>query len=149
MSRKKEAEDAYSDYLKDIIDAMGSKETDSAQLKAAGKTLFGSSFRGVFASDTIPNLKNNDKAIVNVDKSGQAGSHWIGLYKSSQGVLVYDSFGRKSTSIIPSVMSGGNGAVNDTEYDAEQADSQENCGQRVLAFLACCHVLGANTARYI
>ncbi len=141
------AEQAYREYLSDIKSALGNRETDSDQLKKAGKSLFGSSFRGVFASDKIPKLSQNAMAIVNLDKSGQPGSHWVGLYKSGD-VLLYDSFGRKTTTILPSVMQG-NGRVLDTEHDVEQADSQEDCGQRVLAFLCVCRVHGAQVAKYI
>ena len=37
-------------------------------------------FRGVYASDTIPPLKNKSAVVVNLDKSSERGSHWICMF---------------------------------------------------------------------
>jgi len=147
---KKQAESHYKEYLSDVKQALGGKETDSVQLDRAGTTLFGSRFVGVFPSDKIPRMRNGSYAILNLDASGSPGTHWVGVSKSGGKTLVYDSFGRSSAKIIPSIMNmrGGKGKVIDTEYDAEQKGG-EDCGQRVLAWLCTAHVLGQEAARHV
>ena len=54
-------------------------------------------FRGVFPSDRLPNIVNNNipnAFIINLDTHDKPGSHWVGLYITTFGVAVYmDSFG--------------------------------------------------------
>ena len=96
--------------------------------------LFGQRFLGVFASDKLPNVKNGQMYIANLDKSTEPGSHWIAIYGSNGNLYVYDSFGRNSKTIIPSIFKTGKG-VKDTEYDAEQIQTEDNCGLRAMVAL--------------
>ena len=53
-------------------------------------------FRGVFASDKLPELSSgiSHAIIVNLDKSYNPGTHWCAIFISAHGDLVYfDSFG--------------------------------------------------------
>lgn len=104
--------------------------------------MFGSRFKGVFPSDKVPNLKQSESAIVNLDDSSQPGSHWIAIVKHDGHLLVYDSFGRSSKRIAKFL--GAN--VVDAEHDAEQRDAEENCGQRSLSFLKVYYTKGAQAA---
>ena len=51
-------------------------------------------FRGVFASDIIPDLRENEGIIVNLDSSTEPGSHWIAFFvMDSQTLEMFDSYG--------------------------------------------------------
>ena len=138
MSERK-AEDLYNTYLKrTVYPLLGKKTTYLTQLKGAGHKLFGVKFKGVYPADRVPKL--NDLApycILNLDKSGEPGSHWVSLAKlpNSDKCVVYDSFGRNYKKIMPSLNLTGNGRIINTDPDAEQRTSQTDCGARCMAWL--------------
>lgn len=146
---KKIAEKAYNHYLKLIEAKYGNKETSTNELNSIGKKLFKNKFVGVFPSDKIPKMKNNQYAIINLDKSDQSGSHWVSIVKSKNGIYIYDSFGRRTIKILPSLKQSGNGMILETENDAEQKEIEENCGQRSLASLCVYDNFGHNGLKYI
>ena len=126
----------YNEILREVEKILGNGITFSTDLERVGKQLLGTKFKGVYASDKIPKLNHtNPYCIANVDNSHQLGSHWVALVKSGRNIVVYDSFGRKTSKLIPNVRLSGNGKIIDTEHDREQRIKQENCGQRSLAFL--------------
>lgn len=146
---KKKAENAYNHYLKLIQSKYGNKETSSSELKKIGKRLFKNKFVGVFPSDRIPKMQNNQYAIVNLDSSDQAGSHWVSIAKSNKGIHIYDSFGRKVKKILPSLKQSGNGTIFEPEADVEQSQESENCGQRCLASLCVYDNFGHKGFKYL
>ena len=53
-------------------------------------------FRGVFASDQLPDQKDlqpRSSYIVNVDSHDQSGSHWISIFVEEDQCQVFDSYG--------------------------------------------------------
>ena len=51
-------------------------------------------FRGVFLLDTFPNKPNRKECgIVNFDKSGGNGTHWVAWYKNNKSKIYFDSYG--------------------------------------------------------
>ena len=59
-------------------------------------------FRGVFLLDTLPKKPNNNESsrrvlkecgIVNFDKSGGLGTHWVAWFKNSKTKIYFDSYG--------------------------------------------------------
>ena len=51
-------------------------------------------FRGVFMKDTLPKRPNsNECGIMNLNTSGQSGSHWVCWFKNRLGRIYFDSFG--------------------------------------------------------
>lgn len=134
-SLKKRVENEYLNILQKIENKHGNKETNADQLHKIGKSMFGDKFEGVFAADKIPILDDNTYAIINLDDSGQPGSHWVSVVKHKNRTYIYDSFGRRTYSILPELIQSGNGIVLDTENDKEQEKVEENCGQRSLAAL--------------
>ena len=145
---KIQAEKLYKKYLKRIIKLVGNKTTYDKKLIKIGNKLFGKKFRGVFPSDLIPKINNGEFFIANLDTSYEQGSHWIGIVKDKKGLLIYDSFGRKSKTIIPSVYKLYRKVI-DTEYDKEQKIKESNCGARSLSFLMVYYKKGFNYAKYI
>ncbi len=140
MNTKQKAETQYKRWLAVAESVVGSGETTLSQLTTGGKKMFGDKYVGTFASDKIPMLSDDQVAIVNVDRTGQPGSHWIGWTKT----LVYDSFGRK----VKSLLTADNIPM-DTADDAEQSVTESNCGARCLAFLSVYLLHGHNAAVHI
>lgn len=134
-SFKKRAENAYENYLRAIENKHGNAETDSQQLTKIGRSMFGNKYIGTFASDRIPKMGHNTYAIVNLDDSGSGGSHWVSIVKDRTRTYIYDSFGRKTYSILPELIQSASGPVLQTQNDKEQSRLEDNCGQRSLAAL--------------
>lgn len=126
--------------LKDVIyPALGKDTTYLSQLDQFGKSLFGKKFKGCYPSDQIPKLTDLEPyCILNLDKSNQEGSHWVGVCKDGRETYIYDSFGRTNKKIIPTLKTSGNGKIYDTDRDVEQDIWQNDCGQRSMAFLCLC-----------
>lgn len=151
LKRKKRADQLNKEILQHIYTLIGSKNTTfGSQLEGAGKKLLGPKFKGVFPSDKIPKLNDLSKyAILNLDRSGEPGSHWIAIAKDDDDLFVYDSFGREHTKIIPNIRFSGNGKIIDTDDDAEQGVLETSCGQRCLAFLYIFEHYGRDVAKMI
>ncbi len=146
---KQKAEAEYEKILRHIEDKYGNKETNNVQLDKIGHKLFNNKFKGVYAADTIPVLPEDSYAIVNLDESNKPGSHWVAVVKHNDHSYIYDSFGRKTFKILPSIIQSGNGLVEMTENDAEQDDLEENCGQRSLAALCIYNRYGWDGLKHI
>ena len=135
----------YNTLLKDAVyPLLGNKVTYSNDLHDVGEQLLGKDFVGVYPSDQIPRLKNKQCCILNLDKSDQSGSHWIGVYKFGKKNLTYDSFGRRSSKIIPTLKN-----PLDADYDSEQMIEEEDCGARSIAFLLVCKYWSPELAKLI
>ena len=51
-------------------------------------------FRDVFFLDTLPRKSNKKECgIVNFDKSGGPGTHWVAWYKNGKTKIYFDSYG--------------------------------------------------------
>ena len=118
-----------------MIGKSGSTYLD--ELDMFGTKMLGNKFHGVYPSDKIPKLTTKQPyCILNLDKSTQSGSHWIGVARTPAYILVYDSFGRKTKRILPALFkNSGKLKIVDTEADPEQDILEENCGQRCLSWL--------------
>ena len=136
----------YTQILELIKGLIGNTTTYQSQLDNIAKKIFGNRYKGSFSSDQIPKLENDECCIANLDDSSKPGSHWISLYKKNNDIYVYDSFGRSSKKIIPSVFKSGNGTIKDTDYDSEQKINENNCGQRSLAWLCYLEEYGVKKA---
>ena len=124
----------YNTILKDVVEPLiGNKTTYMNDLENLGKKMLGQKFIGVYPSDKIPTLKNNEYAILNLDKSNESGSHWVAIAKKGK-THFYDSFGRKDN-IIKSLKNSGNGKIINTDNDAEQKTKELNCGARCISWL--------------
>jgi hypothetical protein len=117
--------EVYNKFLKLIENKLGKESTDSEQLNIFCKILFGNKFRGVYAYDQPIKLEKGESAIFNLDTSDKPGSHWVAVCKSNR-YITYDSFGRNIKKISNSLF---------TEKDREQEYTENNCGQRCIAFL--------------
>lgn len=123
----------YKEYYHLIKNILNDDTTFDYQLEKVGKKLFKHRFIGVFPCDRLPNIKNREMYIANLDSSDKKGSHWIAVYKYKK-LYVFDSFGRSSKKIFPSVF-GINENIQDTEYDAEQKKNKNDCGLHSMTAL--------------
>ena len=141
----------YNILLSDIKKIIGNHTTYSDDLTIIGQQILGDKFNGVFPSDKIPKLTNKSPyAIINLDTSKESGSHWVAIAKEENNdTYIYDSFGRRNKSIIPSLSTSGNGAIKDTDHDAEQKMNQLDCGARSLTWLIFCDNWGIECAKLI
>ena len=149
--KEKRIEKRYDQLFKKMVGLLGNKVTYNTDLDRVGKQVFKDKYAGTFASDQLPQLTDRvPYCILNVDKSHEGGSHWIGVCKvpRSGDVMIYDSFGRKSSELIPHVKSAG-GQIVDTDYDAEQRDEETNCGARCMAWIALFDEMGPDAAKLL
>lgn len=135
----------YDTILKTVESIIGNTTTYQGQLDELASKLFGKRYKGSHSSDRIPHLTNKQCAIINLDPHDLPGSHWVAIYKDSDELCVYDSFGRKTSQILPSAKEG-NGKTVDADYDAEQKIKESNCGARALAWLVYIDEYGAKEA---
>ena len=72
--------------IKNVI--LPNKPLNNFELEEASKKLKIKCFRGVFLLDTLPKIY-----IVNFDKSGGSGTHWVAWYKNGRNKTYFDSYG--------------------------------------------------------
>ena len=125
----------YEQNLVMLMDILGSSTTDNLQLQSIGMYLFNSGknkpFKGVYASDKMPVLKNNEMCIVNTDD--KEGVHWIACYKYRKKTYVYDSFDRDVKS-LSKYWKNKHNWIN-ANKDSDQSINENSCGQRAMAYL--------------
>ena len=131
-----------------VIPDIGNSTTFGKDLNKYCIKMLGTKFAGVFNSDNIPTLSSDvPYTILNLDGNNMPGSHWIAVAMDRKGrPIVYDSFGRKSSQIIPSIYEKYGAGIRDTEYDAEQVKEELNCGARCVAWLLLCDKWGEEMA---
>lgn len=146
----------YNNLVKDVEDTLGSGSTTDSDLADFGHSVIGQQFSGVYASDTVPSelSQGTHYFIVNRDRDGQPGSHWVGVVVKRGRLYYYDSFGRPMAQLMPSLTTfrrnGGLIATNPNERSApEQSVKEMNCGSRSMAWLILFHRLGAGAAKVI
>ena len=78
--------------IKNVI--LPNKPLSNFELEDAAKKLKIPYFRGVFLLDTLPKKPNKRECgIVNFDKSGGSGTHWVSWYKNGKTKIFFDSYG--------------------------------------------------------
>ena len=87
----------YEQNLMYLHDVLGNGTTNNMELNKICLYLFGNVFKGVYSSDQMPSLKNNEMCIINTDD--RKGEHWIACYKCRDKTYVYDSFDRDCKSL--------------------------------------------------
>jgi hypothetical protein len=137
--KEKDVEKIFDQYLTNTVyPLVGNQSTYLSTLQKAGRKLFNIRFKGVYPSDKIPKLNDlSPYCILNLDRSTQSGSHWVACAKipNKNETLIFDSFGRDYTKIIPVLGKSGNGSIIETDRDSDQKVLQTDCGARCLSFL--------------
>ena len=77
--------------IKNVI--LPNKPLSNFDLENAVKKLKIPYFRGVFLLDTLPRKPyKKECGIVNFDKSGSSGTHWVAWYKNGKTKIYFDSY---------------------------------------------------------
>ena len=120
----------YQTNLTYLMDILGSKTTDNIMLTKICKYILGDLFVGVFPSDQVPIIKNNEMYIINTDN--KKGVHWIACYKYRNKIFCYDSFDR-DIKTLSQFWSKNKNLIN-ANKDRDQSYTEENCGARCVAW---------------
>lgn len=141
----------YNTILNQVFRKLGKQVTRDDQLTKYGKISLGTSYIGTFSQDhPLRQLTGKRKYfIINVDKSNKPGSHWVSVFYSGTKFYIYDSFGRRSSKLLPHFIKTIGYKYADADYDAEQKVKQNSCGQRSLAWLLFVHRYGIQQAMKI
>lgn len=145
---KQYAEHKFRKKYKEFENKFGKGEQTNYFLNKIGKAMFNRRYKGTYPSDMIPQLNNDEYAILNLDDSTKSGSHWVAIAKQNNEVYIYDSFGRKIKKIIPSVVSKYR-RIKMTESDKEQDEKEYTCSLYCLAWLYIVDELGFKFAKWI
>ena len=79
---------------KEFLYIFGTQTTTNHDLKRYAKMLGIKNFHVVMSDEVEELPENNFSAILNFQLSSETGSHWVGLYRSDEGILYYfDSYG--------------------------------------------------------
>jgi len=140
-----------------MYQALGRGVTTDIQLEKVGKKLFGQRWLGVYPVDVKPHeIMKNIKpglnyGILNVDGRDSVGSHWLSVcYDTKKDQwLIYDSFARKSTKLIPKFIRTIGYKYYDLNKGADQLDHQESCGARSMAMLIHISKHGPTSAAHV
>lgn len=136
-------------YKKEMIKHLGRKSTTDKQLTALGKKLFGKKYIGTFSQDyRVKPQPAKQFFIINTDRKGRPGEHWVAVVKNNNTFYVYDSFARSSHRLIP-VFSKNKVTINSDLSDAEQKGNSEVCGQLCLSWLSIVKECGIRNALLI
>ena len=89
-------------------------------------------FRDVYLLDTLPQRPNKKECgIVNLDKAGGAGTHWVAWYKNGNNKIYFDSYGIQPPKEIIKYLGKG------INYNTDQLQPRETvfCGHLCLFVL--------------
>lgn len=136
---------------KELIKHLGKHALTDVEVSDMGKKMFGKKYIGTYPVDRVP-LSKNGYMIINTDKYGNPGIHWVGGIKKGHTFYIYDSFGRKGSKILKPLTDKlklkGIKIVN-SDLDNEQRGKSEVCGHLCLSWLYVAHELGINYALLI
>lgn len=85
--------------------------------------------------------------IINTDFTGRPGIHWVSGIKQGKNLYIYDSFGRKSSTLLPNLFQ----RMKDKGYHIHDADTTDqdqygtksvDCGHRSISALKICNDYG-------
>lgn len=146
---EKKAERIYNLALDHIISVVGKDAMFSDDLEEVANKLLGKKdFAGVYPVDKIQFPEGTKFQILNTHRSDQPGEHWFAVVKGKNKLYVYDSFGRSTMEIAPSLLKKTIKIV-DSDRDAEQKMEEMNCGQRSAAWLFVWQQFGKDLAMLI
>ena len=109
---------------------MNTEEINEAMESYAG-------FLGAYPCDMIPNIGPNQGVIVNTDPRDKPGTHWVAIYRPTQGPVEYfDSFGLPP--LVPATIDymsriaprGWTYSISNLQHDVS-----DSCGHHCLNFM--------------
>lgn len=145
---EKHVENHFRKHRDKLFKKFGRKALDNFQLDKICKDYLKSKYIGTFAQDKIP-LNKEGYMIVNTDKSGKPGTHWVAIYSTNKTFYVYDSYGRSTKSllkILTKKLKNKKIKIVDSDRDQEQRGNSEVCGVLCCAWLFTCRDLSVRNA---
>ena len=116
--------------IKNII--LPNKPLSNFELEDSVKKLKIPCFRGVFLLDTLPKKPNKKECgIVNFDKRGGPGTHWVAWYKNGENKIYFDIYGVQPPTEVINYL----GKSIDYNTDQVQPAGQVFCGHFCLYVL--------------
>lgn len=144
-------EQKYYDIANRIISAVGSNAMTNEDLDKLGGQIPGFKYSGTYASDTLPTAPGY--YIVNVDKTGMPGSHWVAVYITSKTAYFFDTYGRRTKKLLPvlfeRITRAGKRIKDSDLHDKQQTDYSKICGALSMAWLLIVHQYGIRKALLI
>ena len=149
MSVEKEVTNKFRTIKRKLIKVLGRKSTTDQQLSHIGQKLFGKKYIGTFSQDYKPKVSPKTQFfIINTDRKGGPGLHWVAVVKNNNTYYIYDSFARHAHKLVP-VFTKGKLFIESDKTDAEQRGASEICGVLCLAWLQIVDEFGIRKALLI
>ena len=140
-----EAERLFAELLAQRVAEMGDQTTGEMELAQAAQAVL-QRFNGVVAANEVP--PHGDGAwVVNEQRRGHGGTHWMGVVRLGGVTYFWDSFGRTAQAVFPHE-AWAQGAVS-AEADVEQQRDESLCGQATIAWLGVVEQLGISAALHV
>jgi hypothetical protein len=146
---EKEMENEFRFKVRENHKLIGKGGTWSDTLNQLGIFKFGKhKWCGVYHQNNMPWSKIKKSkclyGILNNDYKGE-GEHWLAFYVKDKQFYCFDTFGRSMKEIVPLLekkLKGQRIRYKFSDRDANQKDSQEDCGARCIAWLECIKEFG-------
>jgi hypothetical protein len=132
-------EDHHQQQVDELVKTLGNVPLSNVTIAREAKIMNLPIFKGVFMQNSkIP--EGNCTYIMNIDMLNGPGIHWVAFVQQSKVVYVYDSFGRRASSLIThytnTMKSRGYKVKNTDLSDQDQYGSRTvDCGHRCLSAL--------------
>ena len=121
-----------------LVGRIGNRALSGGTLITEGKKIGGIGFSGIFMQNQTPPLRPGS-FIMNNDVTSGPGIHWVACVVVGKTIYVYDSFGRRSRTLLPifSQLMKKNGyrIINTDLSDQDQFGTSVTCGHRCLSAL--------------
>jgi len=143
MDLQKKIKKQFLKYKTIIIKQVGQKALYNDTIDKICKGLFKSKYIGTYTQDKIPDNLYNDTRymIINVDKYGEDGSHWVSIAIQHNKYFIWDSFGRDLSKLLKILTKKLKNKqveiINGNEDGANQKGYSEVCGQMCISWLIC------------
>jgi hypothetical protein len=131
-----------------LMKQLGKDALYDDQIAAVAPPLLGPRWKGVYSHDQLP--KSPGMYIINTAGSkSRNGIHWVAVYQTPKTMYVYDSYGRSTGSVLPTLKrrAGGRRIIESDRSDAEQIGTTSSiCGHACIAWLQCVVKFGVRGA---
>ena len=149
---EKKIEALFGKHKKRLVKKFGIKALDNHTINEYCSEKFKGKFKGSYAVDERFSLKPG-YYVINTDKSAGSGIHWVSLIITSKNATLYDSFGRRSDTLLKILVNrlkaNGFKIIDSDRSDKEQKDVEIICGHLCISFLHIAAELGVAKARLI
>jgi len=152
---EKHVENHFRKHRDKLFKKYGRKALNDLQLDKICSGYLKSKYIGTFPQDKIP-LNKEGYMIINTDREGKPGLHWVAIYSTNKTFYVYDSYGRSTKSllkILTKKLKNKKIKIIDSDKDPEQRDAykgkkygSEVCGQLCCSWLFTVKDLGIKNA---